>query len=126
MKTIGENRDMDLLGSSSLVHTPIGTGPFTDLGLGLDHLEHHHVHHHQPGPHHYNPHIYHPAYTAPNQPLHPQRPFTPVTSQSGSSSLPNNYSPGAVSSTSLKIKSGMIKFTHQLLVDQIGVTLRSI
>ena len=115
---------MDLLGSGSLVHPGLGAGPFTDLGLGLDpvdHHGHHHGHHpHQQVHHHYNTHFYHPPYSTANQPLAPHRPFTPITSQSHLSSGPTltlngsgvsqpNYSPistNAVTSTSVKIKSG--------------------
>ena len=117
---------MDLLGSGSLVHPGLGAGPFTDLGLGLDSVDHHGSHPghhpHQQVHHHYNSHFYHPAYSTanlPNQPLAPHRPFTPINSQShqppGPTLTPNsgvsqpNYSPisaNAVTSTSVKIKSG--------------------
>ena len=110
---------MDLLGSGSLVHPGLGAGPFTDLGLGLDPVDPHgpHVGHQQVHHHHYNSHFYHPAYSnLSNQPLPPHRPFTPITSQPpGPTLTPNsgvsqpNYSPistNAVTSTSVKIKSG--------------------
>ena len=112
---------MDLLGSGSLVHPGLSAGPFTDLGLGLDPTDHHHAHHHghhQQVHHHYNSHFYHPAYSTANQPLPPHRPFTPITSQPpGPTLTPNsgvsqpNYSPistNAVTSTSVKIKSGKL------------------
>ena len=113
---------MDLLGSGSLVHPGLGAGPFTDLGLGLDPIDPHGPHgHQQVHHHHYNSHFYHPAYSnLSNQPLPPHRPFTPITSQPpGPTLTPNsgvsqpNYSPistNAVTSTSVKIKSGEYSF----------------
>jgi hypothetical protein len=136
---------MDLLGSGSLVHPGLGAGPFTDLGLGLDSVDHHGSHPghhpHQQVHHHYNSHFYHPAYSTanlPNQPLAPHRPFTPLNSQShqqppGPTLTPNsgvsqpNYSPisaNAVTSTSVKIKSGKNELVLHLIrsIDDLNRT----